>query len=301
MEAREIINETSAGAEHAAVGDKPTQEGEENLLQAAMLTISDLGFRLDETQAVSRFLAEENDKLATELSEAWASQTQLESRVRELEATLKEWGNGGEETWWEEEQSWDNLDDPPAEEEPEQDSDPAQAETDPEVACDGADGVQDTADAEDCEHGGTSTRPFACALQDLLGKATGESHAMFRAYEKLQLPALPEAGDTDSWLSAVKWACARAGEAFSDCLELAWVTERTSATFEQLSSTSWARQPMSSLYSVFPEGWRKLDLTLARTLGCMLEDSQDSRAKVIMTAIHEYAKLGLVVRGRHMV
>ena len=104
---RECASSTSVGAEHTAVGDKPTQEEEGNLLQAAMLNISDLSFRLDETQMVSRFLAEENDKLATELSEARASQAQLESRVRELEATLKEWENGGEETWWEEEQSRD--------------------------------------------------------------------------------------------------------------------------------------------------------------------------------------------------
>ena len=194
-----------------------------------------------------------------------------------------------------------NLDDPPAEEEPAQDSDPAPKDTDPEVACDGADGVRDTADAEDGEHGDTSTHPIACAFQYLLGKATGEPRAMLRAYEKLQLPALPEAGDTDSWLSAVKWACARAGEAFSDCLELAWVTERTSATLEQLSLTSWARQSMSSLYNGFPERWRKLDLILARTLGCMLENSQEPRAKVSMTAVHEYAKLCLVVRGRRMV
>ena len=95
--------------------------------------------------------------------------------------------------------------------------------------------MQDTADAEGGERGDTSAHPLACALQDLLGKATGESRGMLRAYEKLQLPALPVAGDTDSWLSAVKWACDRAAEAFSDCLELAWVTECTSATFEKLS------------------------------------------------------------------
>ena len=102
---RESASSTSAGAERIAVGDKPSQEEEENLLQAAMPNISDLSFRLDETQMVSRFLAGENDKLATELSEARASQAQLESRVREIEATLKDWENGGEETWWEEERS----------------------------------------------------------------------------------------------------------------------------------------------------------------------------------------------------
>ena len=73
---------------------------------------------------VSRVLAEENDKLTAELAEARASQTQLKSKVRELEAALSEWENGGEEAWREEEQSWDNLDDPTAEEALTQDNNP---------------------------------------------------------------------------------------------------------------------------------------------------------------------------------
>ena len=58
---------------------------------------------------------------------------------------------------------------------------------------------------------------------------------------------------------------------------------------------------MSSLYNVFPERWRKLDLTLARALGCLLEHSQEPRAKIVMTVMYRYTKLGSVVRGRHMV
>ena len=121
-----IMHETLAEANHSTVEDKVAQEEEESLLQAAILTISDLGFRLDESQMVSRVLAEENDKLTAELAEARASRTQLESKVRELEATLSEWENGGEEAWQEEEQSWVNLDDPTAEEELTRDSTPTQ-------------------------------------------------------------------------------------------------------------------------------------------------------------------------------
>ena len=126
LDTHAIIHQPLAEAKHAAVEDKVAQEEEENLLQAAMLTISDFGFRLDEAQMVSRVLAEENDKLTAELAEARASRTQLESKVRELEATLSEWENGGEEAWQEEEQSWDILDDPTAEEELARDSTPTQ-------------------------------------------------------------------------------------------------------------------------------------------------------------------------------
>ena len=140
--------------------DKVAQEEEENLLQAAMLTISDLGFRLDETQMVLRVLAEENDKLTAELAEARASRTQLESKVRELEATLSEWENGGEEAWQGGEQSWDNLDDPTAEEELTQDSNPTQMDTESEAACDGAAGAEDAAYADDGEHRDTSNHPL---------------------------------------------------------------------------------------------------------------------------------------------
>ena len=51
-----------------------------------------LSARLEDIQMNCKDWVDENEKLTTELEEARASQTQLESRVRELEATIDEWG-----------------------------------------------------------------------------------------------------------------------------------------------------------------------------------------------------------------
>ena len=191
-----------------------------------------------------KYWVDENDKLTTELEEARASQTQLESRVRELEATTDEWGNDDAGAWWEEGCTSDNLYNLPAGEEPEQDSAPIEPGTDPELARDGVADADDVADAGDDEHHDAKvvepTDRLRRVLQHVMDKAMTSSHVAWRAYERLHLPALPVSGDTGTWLTAMKLSCARAGEGCSDGLELAWANECSSATFEQLSTLSWA-------------------------------------------------------------
>ena len=124
---------------------------------------------------------------------------------------------------------------------------------------------------------------------------------MTKAHARLTLPGLPVSGDTDNWMRTLKWSCARAGECFSDGLEAAWLAECSSSTYVRLSTLAWENLPPSYLSHIRPERRRKLDSTVARALGYLTRQSQESVAEAAMLMMRDHEKSNLILRGRHII
>ena len=184
------------------------------------------------------------------------------------------------------------------------------ANADPDHAYDGIgfrDEPHDDGDNDDDKHTITGSADAAdsfgliTAVVDTMYKPAFNTCFTTKAYARLILPSLPASDGMDSWMRTMKWFCARAGEAFADGLEAAWLDECSSSSFVQLSSPLWGNLPSLQSLHDRPERWRKLDFAVAQTLDYSIQQSQESAAKAVLFRKREHEKSNSTLRGRQLI
>ena len=133
-------------------------------------------------------------------------------------------------------------------------------------------------------------------------KAAISVSILAKAYEKLNIPAFPTSGEMRNWMISLGLACV-VGGGFSDELEIAWLAERSSKAFVELSNSPW-NLPTPALPTGALDRWRKLDFALAKSLHGMVKQSNESlTADVVLLFVkqtREYAQSNAIINGRRI-
>ena len=107
------------------------------------------------------------------------------------------------------------------------------------------------------------------------------------------MPSFPKSGEMTNWIYSLGTGVVAAGF-FGDELEVAWLRECWSKTFDQLESSDLD----GAKYQI---RWKRLDCLLSRALQGMVKSSGESLSEDVTLKAREYAHKNNILRGRHSI
>ena len=121
---------------------------------------------------------------------------------------------------------------------------------------------------------------------------------MSKAYEKLVVPTFPTSGEMTNWMIALGLSCVCWG--FSDEMEIDWLAECSSTTFEEFNQSGWASRSPPLPFDTL-DRWRKLDFALAKALRGIIKQSKESLTEDVILKTRECAQSKSILKGRQIV
>ena len=86
----------------------------------------------------------------------------------------------------------------------------------------------------------------------------------------------------------------------SDELEVAWLSECSSKTFDELVFSDWSLRGTTSANDS-SDRWRKLDFALAKALDGILQQSKESWTEDVVLKSRKLSQRNIILKGRQIV